>query len=551
MHYVATAFAAKRASKMAAASFFIAAMLCLPAVAAAAALTSADLVVSVRSGKLQGTEVGAVRAFLGVPYAAAPTGKLRWAKPVSVAPWDGVRPATKFASQCPSLGWGSPRTAVGNEDCLYLNIYVPKGTERPRPVAVWFHGGGYTGGASQDVDPSVFAAKADVVVVTVNYRLGALGFASLPELDAESPTKSSGNYALMDQQEALRWVQQNIKTFGGDPHRVTAIGESAGAFSIWVHIVSPHARGLFQRAIVMSGTNPSLADGTPMVERSVEEARGPSLKLAAEFGCDRGPALLECLRAVPAEKLVTAVGAAKGWVGWTIILDGYVLPEQPRALRERGDAARIPILSGNDENEAAFFFMTRSTGRTEEDYRKALLSAPFGEEILAAYPLLRNGSADLTLTAAASDQWACGAKKINTIFGHLTTVYAYEFADTAAPPTLFDFPGAPVGALHTAEIPYVFQTSYPAEIHSAPPAFSTLQQALSDRMLKAWSNFIWGRPPAPDWPLFNSAGETMILRPEGDGKLTTAEFSRKHNCAFWDSIPYGLWLVDTADLARH
>lgn len=551
MHYLATAPTAKCAFKMAAAPFFLAAMLYLPMVAAAAVSPATDLVVSVQSGKLQGTELGSVRAFLGVPYAAAPTRKLRWAKPAPVASWDGVRSATEFGSQCPELGWGLPRTIVGNEDCLYLNIYAPEATGRPRPVAVWFHGGGYTGGASQDVDPSVFAAKADVVVVTVNYRLGALGFASLPELDAESPTKSSGNYALMDQQEALRWVQQNIKTFGGDPHRVTAIGESAGAFSIWVHMVSPHARGLFQRAIVMSGTNTSLADGTPMVERSVEEARGPSLKLAAEFGCVRGPAFLDCLRAVPADKLVTAVGAAKGWVGWTVIVDGYVLPEQPRALRDRGAFARIPILSGNDANEGAFFFMTRSTGRTEEDYRQAVLATPFGAEILAAYPPLRNGSADLTLTAAASDQWACGTQKINTIFERLTTVYAYEFADTAAPPTLFSFPGAPVGALHTAEIPYVFQTSYPTEIHSSSPAFSTPQQALSDRMLKAWGNFIWGRPPAPDWTPFNSASETTVLRPQGDSKLTAADFSRKHNCSFWDSIPYGLWLVDTADLARH
>src|SRR5580698_3414960 len=210
MHHLATASAAKRAARMAAAAFFIGTM--LYRATAVAAVPAADLVVSVRAGKLQGTEVGSVRAFLGVPFAAPPTGKLRWAKPVPVASWDGVRPATEFASQCPELGWGAPRATVGNEDCLYLNIYAPKEAKRARPVAVWFHGGGYTGGASQDVDPSVFAAKADVVVVTVNYRLGAMGFASLPELDAESPTRSSGNYALMDQQAALLWVQQNIKT---------------------------------------------------------------------------------------------------------------------------------------------------------------------------------------------------------------------------------------------------------------------------------------------------------------------------------------------------
>jgi para-nitrobenzyl esterase len=555
MRFVATPSLSTCGPKKAAGLVFLAALIYLPAIAAAAPLPAAGLLVSARSGKLQGTEVGPARAFLGVPYAAAPVGKLRWAKPEPPAPWQGVRQATAFASKCPSMDWGSARSLVGSEDCLYLNVYAPNGTKGPRPVAVWFHGGGFTGGSSQDVDPSVFAAKAEVVVVTVNYRLGALGFASLSELDAESPTKSSGNYALMDQQAALLWVQQNIKAFGGDPRRVTAVGESAGAFSIWAHIASPHAQGLFQRAIVMSGPNSSLSDGMPMVERSVEQARGPSSKLAAEFGCERGPKLLECLRAVPAAKLVTAAGAARGWPGWTIILDGYVLPEQPKAARERGKVAMIPMLSGNTENEGGFFTqfnrLRPSGGWNEDEYRKAVLPAPFGNEILAAYPPLKYGSPDDTFAAAMSDQWACGTKKINSIFGRLTTVYAYEFADRNAPPTMLTFPGAAGGAFHTAEIPYVFQTSYPTEIHAGAPAFSTPQRALSDRMLKAWGDFVWGRPPAPDWPAFSSTGETMILRPDGDIKLGAAEFGRKHNCDFWDTTRFGDWLVNTGNLARH
>jgi para-nitrobenzyl esterase len=527
----------------------------LPAVVTAAPLPVTDLVVAAQSGQLQGAEVGPSHAFLGIPYAAAPVGKLRWAKPESVTPWQGVRRATVFASQCPARGWGSSTAVIGDEDCLYLNVYAPRGAKIRRPVAVWFHGGGFTAGASQDVDPSIFAAKADVVVVTVNYRLGALGFASLPELDAENSSHSSGNYALMDQQAALRWVQQNINAFNGDPHRVTAIGESAGAFSIWTHVASPHAQSLFQRAIVMSGPGSSLSDGMPMFQRSVEQARGPSSKLAAELGCDRGPKLLACLRAVPAAKLVTAAGAEQGWPGWTIILDGSVLPEQPRALRERGKTAKIPILSGNTENEGGFFAqfnrLRPGGGWTEEEYRKAVLPAPFGDEILAAYPALKNRSPDDSYAAAVSDQFACATNKINTIFGHLTTVYAYEFADRDAPNTMLTFPGATGGAFHTAEIPYVFQTNYPTEIHSAPPAFSTSQKALSDRMLTAWGNFIWGRQPAPDWPLFSTSGETMILRPEGDIKLDAIEFRKKHNCGFWDTTKFGDWLVNTGNLARH
>jgi len=524
-----------------------------PAFASAAPADAAPTVAT-QSGKLQGAEIGDTQQFLGVPYAAAPVGALRWAKPEPAKPWPGTRSATSFGSQCPSFAWGPVPTPAGDEDCLFLNVYVPRGAKGSLPVAVWFHGGGFTGGASQDVDAAVFAAKTGVIVVTVNYRLGALGFASLPELDAETPTRSSGNYALMDQQAALRWVQNNIKDFGGDPNRVTAIGESAGAFSIWAHIASPRAQGLFQRAITMSGPNASLADGMPMVERSVEQTRGPSSKLATEFGCEPGPKLLACLRAVPASKLVTAAGAGRGWPGWTIILDGYVLPEQPRDLRERGDVAKIPVLSGNTENEGGFFTQMHAFrpggGWTEDEYRKAVLPAPFGDEILAAYPPLKKGSPDDTFAAAMSDQWACGTDKINTIFGRLTTVYAYEFADRGAPPTMFAFPGAKGGAFHTAEIPYVFQTSYPAEIHPGPPAFSPDQKALSDRMLNAWGAFIWGKAPAPDWPEFGKAGQVEILAPGGDATLGSAEFRQKHNCAFWDTTKFGDWLVNTGNLAR-
>lgn len=512
-----------------------------------------SLTVSTRLGALAGVEIGQTRAFLGVPYAAPPVGRLRWARPAPAPPWAGVRPATTFAAKCPSQSWGPGGGMAGAEDCLYLNVYAPKTGRGSAPVAVWLHGGGFTAGASQDVDPSRFAEKTGVVVVTVNYRLGALGFASLPELDAETPTRSSGNYALMDQQAALRWVKHNIKAFGGNPARVTAIGESAGAFSIWSHIASPRARGLFQRAITMSGPNSSFSDGMPMVERSVEQTRGPSARLAAELGCEREPERLACLRAVPASRLVAAVASAQGWPGWTIILDGYVLPQQPQLMRQQGEVARVPVLSGNTENEGGFFTLIRrlrpGSAWTEGDYRKAILAAPSGDRILAAYPSLKQGAPDATFAAAVSDQWACGTRKINAIYSRLATVYAYEFADKAAPPTLFAFPGAPAGAFHTAEIPYVFQTSYPMDLHPAPPVFSPAQAALSDRMLKAWGDFIWGRRPRA-WPAFSKTGDTVILAPEGDKVLSSSAFREKHNCQFWDTTLFGDWMVNTGNLAR-
>ncbi|MDP3853679.1 carboxylesterase/lipase family protein [Phenylobacterium sp.] len=525
-------------------------LLALPAASQAA---PNPLQVTTRQGAVAGVEVSQTRAFLGVPYAAPPVGDLRWAKPAPAKAWTGVRPAVAFGAKCPSPSWGPQRGMAGDEDCLFLNVYVPKGAAKSRPVAVWFHGGGFTAGASQDVDPSRFAEKTGAIVVTVNYRLGALGFASLAELDAESGTNSSGNYALLDQQAALRWVAENIKAFGGDPRRVTAVGESAGSFSIWSHIASPHARGLFQRAITMSGVNSSFGDGLPMVERSVEQARGPSSKLATEFGCEKGPALLACLRAVPAAKLVAAAAKPGGWAGWTIILDGYVLPEQPRTLRENGKVAQMPVLSGTTENEGGFFTVGRrlrpGAGWTEADYAKNVSAAPFGAQILAAYPPLKHGAPDETFAVAVSDQWACGARKMNAIYSRLASVHAYEFADRQAPPTLFAFPGAPGGALHTAEIPYVFQTSYPSELHRTPPAFSPAQAALSERMLKAWGDFVWGRAPG-DWPAFSKTGETVILTPEGDKPMSSTAFGEKHNCAFWDTTQFGDWMVNTGNLAR-
>ncbi|MBK6411660.1 carboxylesterase family protein [Sphingopyxis sp.] len=531
---------------------FLALLLSLSTVASAA--PKADpLRVATRLGVVEGVAIGQTRAFLGVPYAAPPVKDLRWKRPVPAAAWKGIRSATQFAAKCPSLSWGPGGGTVGNEDCLYLNIYTPKGIKERRPVAVWFHGGGFTAGASQDVDPSRFAEKTGTVVVTVNYRLGALGFASLPELDAESPTHGSGNYALLDQQAALRWVQENIKAFGGDPRRVTAMGESAGAFSIWAHIASPGARGLFHRAITMSGPNSSLADGMPMVERAVEQKRGASSKLAEEFGCHTRSKLLECLRAVPAAALVAAAGASRGWPGWTIILDGDVLPEQPRRMRELGKVARVPVLSGHTENEGGFFTAMRTirpgAGWKEDDYRDAVSRAPFGAKILAAYPPHKYGSPDTTFATAVSNQWACGTQSINLIHSRFAPVYAYEFADRGAPPTLFAFPGAPKGAFHTAEIPYVFQTSYPSELHAGPPTFSPAQVGLSDRMLKTWGDFIWGREPAA-LSEFGKTGETAVLSPDGDKKLSSTEFREKHNCIFWDQTLFGDWMVNTGNLAR-
>src|SRR6516165_7539522 len=233
----------------------------------------ADPVVVTQQGRVGGVEKSDVREFLGIPYAAPPIGDLRWKPPQIHAPWPDVLDATMFRGHCAqrSSATGTPSTS---EDCLFLNVYVPNGaddgahqnrTPHLRAVMVWIHGGNLTIGESDDFDGRTLATIGDVIVVTINYRLGALGFLAHPALTAESPDHASGNYGIMDQQFALQWVQRNIIAFGGDPNKVTIFGQSAGGLSVLSHLASPRAAGLFHRAIVQSGAYelapPTLAVG--------------------------------------------------------------------------------------------------------------------------------------------------------------------------------------------------------------------------------------------------------------------------------------------------
>src|SRR5262245_3394691 len=268
----------------------------------------ADPVVLRQQGRVRGVERSDVRAFLGIPYAAAPIGNLRWKPPQIHAPWPDVLDATKFGGHCaqgPNPVGHPPTTS---EDCLFLNVYVPNAddddaqqskTPHLRAVMVWIHGGSFTVGESDDYDGSMLATLGDVIVVTINYRLGALGFLAHPALTAESPDHASGNYGIMDQQFALQWVQRNIMAFGGDPNKVTIFGQSAGGLSVLSHLASPRAAGLFHRAIVQSGAYelalPTLAVG---------ETQGTLF--ANAVGCPDQSA--QCLRSQPVEQILAHQG---------------------------------------------------------------------------------------------------------------------------------------------------------------------------------------------------------------------------------------------------
>src|SRR5690348_16682551 len=307
--------------------------------AGAVASGAAGPVVTTGDGAVRGTTAGTVAEFLGIPYAAPPTGNLRWRPPASPAGWRGVRDATQFGPSCPQTAGPFLPPGTISEDCLYLNVYAPtagNNDQGGRPVLVWIHGGGLVQDGSRNYDGTRLAA-AGAVVVTINYRLGALGFLAHPALAAR-PGGPAGNYGLMDQQAALRWVRANIGRFGGNPHNVTIAGESAGGLSVLAHLVSRGSRGLFQRAIVESGA-------FALNQQSLATAEAAGKAFAAKAGCPDQTAA--CLRRLPVTDLV------KNFPGFAIpgVVDGKVLTQPIGRALARGRFAHVPVLNGSNHDE--------------------------------------------------------------------------------------------------------------------------------------------------------------------------------------------------------
>ncbi|MGH6963442.1 MAG: carboxylesterase/lipase family protein, partial [Phenylobacterium sp.] len=341
--------------------------LLLAAIAAFGAAAAPAPTVRIEQGALRGVAAAdGVEAFKGIPYARPPIGPERWRPPAPAGGWSGVREAAQFGPACvqPMLPAGSiyadPPPKM-SEDCLSLNVWRPMAA-RKAPVMVWIHGGSQTFGyaGSPLYDGSALAARG-VVVVTVNYRLGVLGYLALPELTAESPHGASGNYGLLDQMEALRWVRRNIAAFGGDPTNVTVFGESAGAMSVVQMLASPLARGLFQKAIAESGGMPTLPE-LKTAAHGLPSAEGMGLAVAAAVKVDS----LAALRAMDAEALTNAAYAAHYQV-WSTV-DGWVLKRQTVDTFDRGEQARVPTIAGfnGDEIRALFKVPTPPDAKTYE-----------------------------------------------------------------------------------------------------------------------------------------------------------------------------------------
>ncbi|MGQ9410116.1 carboxylesterase/lipase family protein [Mycolicibacterium gilvum] len=482
-------------------------------------------VVQTSTGPVRGTVADDHRLFAGIPYAAPPVGALRWQGPRPAPKWDGVRDATAYGPRCmQDLDGDLELGRQTDEDCLNLNVWTPPvagDRPEPKPVMVWIHGGSFVAGSSGVYDSRRLVARGDIIVVTVNYRLGALGFLAHPAL---GPPGAVGNYGLADQQAALRWVRDNIANFGGDPARVTVAGESAGAMSVCDHLVAPGSDGLFDAAIVMSGLCQSQAD-LPTAEKR-------SLDYAAQAGCG-GPVPAECLRGLDAHALRTPV-----WY-YDIgddrlsgpVTGSAVLPTAPPVAFGDGKAARVPVLMGTTRDEWTLFVALQHL-RDGKDYAPQeyprLLADTFGADapaVEAHYPLTAFSSVALAYAATVTDGvFACAGRRWAGDLAETAPVYFYEFNDRDAPaPDPLRTVPFPVGASHSLELRYLFDTG------GAPPP-SPAQVRLGEQMIDYWASFV--KTGDPGFPGIDSG--VMSLQP--DGSRMIEDFDRVHQCVFWDGL---------------
>jgi para-nitrobenzyl esterase len=495
-------------------------------------------VVSTARGPVKGIILGTMRAFLGIPYAAAPIHSLRWAPPQPHERWHTPLDAGSFAGHCPQRPSFQGRASV-SEDCLFLNVFAPRfhrhDAERADgallPVMVWIHGGGLTTGESDDYLPFKLVDEG-TVVVTLNYRLGILGFLAHPALSAESPDRISGNYGLMDQQFALKWVRRNIARFGGDPDNVTVFGQSAGGLSVHLQLASPPAGRLFHKAIVQSGayqlTQPSLADG----ERFGAFA-------ASQVGCT----VAACLRALPVTTILTLQDQAFA-NGVSAVVDGKLLPMSVGQAFASGQFNQVPVIEGSNHDEGRLFVgvaeLTSGTPLTADRYIPAIAqvlgvppaaaSAVAGFYPLAAYPP-PSTAPSVALGALQTDGgFACNARLVAGLLAHHVPTWHYEFNDSGAPVPMNLSVSFPSGAYHSAELQYLFDVS-----SLGFPGLNTHQVELSDDMVGYWTRFArTGRPRSPGLPAWPRYGMSDLFQSfEGTSAVPKGGFSIDHKCAVW------------------
>jgi para-nitrobenzyl esterase len=547
----------------------------VPASAAAAAPPTVTTPTGIfPSQTFQGVSNSGVNDFLGIRFAAAPVGSLRFAAPAVPAAVSGTIDATSFGSPCPQSA--SPfGTASTNEDCLFLNVYVPGNSISPRdklPVMVFFFGGDFVDGAGSLYDPTKMAIQGNAIVVTINYRLGILGYMASAALSSQASTGVSGNYGFLDQLFALQWVKQNIGAFGGNPDNVTIFGESAGGFSVCAAIVSPKGAGLFQRAITESGPC-----AEPLPTLTTAQTAGASI--VSSLGCAESgdAATVACLRNLPVSAILTEQASITSATNLTSLttfftnVDGVFIPQEPVLSLALGQFNHVPVIEGTNHDEGRLFValgfdLNPAVGTiTAAEYpaaiqsvASALITAEAGllttsgstssssssgnsqeenqiaQEILHEYPLANFAGPGEALGAVLTDGlFSCIANVTNEVLSLSVPTFAYEFNDENAPTPELPPVSFPYGATHTDELPFLFT------LPETPSTLSNAEQTVATQMKSYWTSLAQAGNPnssqTPAWAPFSVVtGNVQSLNtPRPDVEFN---YAAQHHCNFWIGI---------------
>ena len=493
--------------------------------------------VQLNSGPVRGKIECDVRVFLGIPYAAPPTGPLRWKAPQGLTPWTEVRESTAYGPSCPQPGMQTD--GLFSEDCLYLNVWSkPLPGEDMAPVMVWIHGGAFNfGSGSLPEYQGSHLARKGVVVVTINYRLGPLGFLAHPLLSRESAQGVSGNFGLLDQIAALTWVRKNIAAFGGDPERVTIFGQSAGSRSVNLLMLSPLSAGLFHRAIASSG-GPIIGseylhpvfNGNPIGVAAMGE------KLAAKLGCATAPDVLAALRAQPVEAILAAADCTTPLFGEDLlffapVFDGWVLPKNPRSALLEGRQHDVPIIVGSTLNEGSAYLA--NTSELSLERYQAFLRARFGDlspEAQTLFPATTTAEVPLAMDRVIT----VGAN------AHPARFVARAMARKQSRAFLYQFARLPgtakagaLGVYHGLDLAYIFGAMQPSV------GYDDTDRALSQTIMDYWTQFARsGDPNGPgrvEWPAYTSQNEASM---EFSDTVQVQRHLWQKECDFIDLVPH-------------
>lgn len=487
-------------------------------------------------GPVRGALEGGAYAYRNIPFAAPPVGNLRWKPPAPAACWKEPRDGVAWGPMCPQSDETGTAPITGSEDCLQLNVFAPEGKSGPLPIMLWIHGGGNLAGSAtsqvgtlRTYDAGKLAAKEGVIVVTTNYRLGALGFLAHPALAAEDPNRSEGNYALLDTIAALKWVKANAAAMGGDPAKVTIFGESAGAVNVCTLVASPLAKGLFAGAIMQSGG---------CVGKTRSEAEDLGAKVVAAAKCDAAADVLGCMRALSAEAVTSAfpikIDVAGAVTGYAAVDDGYALVGKPLDAIKAGTHAKVPMIVGSNSDETSRS-VPLAPAATQAQYEAAVRTlfptATVADAVLAQYPATDYASPWAAYVALTTDaKFGCSARKtLRALRQTSTPAFRYYFSHALENSALL----GRFGAFHGADVLYLFDHLNVSGY--TPGAGDT---AVVGTFTHRWASFA-KNPQDPNggdvlaWPAYDAATDPYL---QIDSTITTGTGLRKPQCDFWEAL---------------